>query len=309
MAGDRTASFPETDSDETDAVNIFRYLLDTDVVKFDANTRDKIPAVDGDLYLVDEDNQAEGKLLAQVKKLPDRNRDSPKKRFDVETLNHYTVDPAPFLLVVVDIEEEIAYWEHVDSDFVEGLDIDDGQKTKTVHFNDDKVVDGDDRSYIEDWSHITEDRLDKVLRDEDYREAYEELREKANPAVGEEREFYRRIHTFLDEFNQFVKNEIPVLNKRFYGDAWKIGLALQEFDDESLIYGLYPISWERNDVQIKEVEGPVLDDLEEASVSIGHYDENPIQDRPEEYARERVFDKLEDVLEDRLLVHGASIFG
>lgn len=66
---DRTAKFPDTDSAETDAITIFKYLLDTDQVKFDASERDKIPAVDGDLFLVDEDNKIEGNLLAQVKRI------------------------------------------------------------------------------------------------------------------------------------------------------------------------------------------------------------------------------------------------
>lgn len=307
MVDGRTASFPETDSAETEAVTIFRYLLDTDKVKFDANTRDKIPAVDGDLYLVDEDNnQIKGKLLAQVKKLPDRNRDSPKKRFKIETLNHYTVDPAPFLLVVVDIGEEIAYWRHVNSDFVEGLDIDEGQITKTIHFSGDKAVDSENKSYIGEWQQITEDRMDTVLRDEDYREAYEELREKTNPAVGREQELYRSVHTFLDKFNRLVNHDIPILNRRFYGNAWKIGLALQEYGTDSLHYGLYPIPWERNDVQIKEVEGPVLDELDETLVATGHSMDNPIRDRPEKYAREKVHGKVKDALEDRLLIHGVN---
>lgn len=306
MAKDRTASFPPTDSAESDAVTIFKYLLDTDVVKFDANTRDKIPAVDGDLYLVDENDQIKGKLLAQVKKLPDRNRDSPKKQFDLATLNHYTVDPAPFLLIVVDLNKEVAYWEHIDSDFVEKMDISEDQKTKTIHFSDEKVVDDEDKSYIRQWRRITEERMDTVLRDEKYREAYEKLRKKANPAIGIEQEFYPLIHAFLDEFNRLVKHDMPILNKRFYGNAWKIGLAVQIFDSDSVDYGLYPIPWRRNDVQIKEVEGPVFEELDEVLVATGHFTENPIQDRPEEYAREKVHDMVEDVLKDRMLIHGVN---
>ena len=306
MVEDRTASFPETDTAETEAVDILSYLLNTEKVKFDANTRDKIPAVDGDLYLVDEDNSIHGKLLAQVKKLPDRNRDSPKKRFDVETLNHYTVDPAPFLLIVVDIEEELAYWQHIDSEFVEELDIDEGQKTKTVHFCEKRVIDGDDNSYITKWREITENRMDTVFRNDDYQAAYEELRKNANPAIGQEHDFYQEVHKFLDEFNQLVKHDLPVLNTRFYGDAWKIGLALQKYNTDSVHYGLYPIPWKRNDIQIKETDGPLLQELDEALVATTHMSENPIQDRPEEYAREQVHAKLEDLLEDQLLVHGVN---
>lgn len=306
MYDKRTARFPDTDTAETDAVTIFKYLLDQDHVKFDANERDKIPAVDGDLYLVDETNQITGKLLAQVKKLPDRNRDSPKKRFKIQTLNHYTVDPAPFLIIVVDTQDEIAYWQHIDSEFVEILDIKEDQKTKTIHFTDEQVVDGRDESYIDAWHEITEERLEKVLRQEDFREEFQELRARANPTIGEENGFFTQIHDFLDEYNRLVKDEIPVLNKRLYADSWKIGFALQSQTSESLHYGLYTIPWERNDVQIKEIDEPVFDELDDALVATGHNMENPVLDRPVDYARERVFGKIEDILEEKLLLHGVN---
>jgi len=305
---EETAQFPNTDTAEADAVNVLESLLKTKRVKSEINTRDKLPAEDGALYLVDENNSISGKLTVQVKKLPSDYYDSPKKQFDLVALNHFVNDFAPFLLIVVDIDNEVSYWEHIDDNYMDGLELEEGQESKVIHFNQGKRIDGEDESYIGHWQRIVDDRREKLYFSEDYKEAYEDLRQRANPAVGQEQDFFEQIYRFLDEYNSLVQEDIPVLNHRLYADARNIGLAYQEYTDNELHYGLYPIPANRNDVQIKTVDGPVLDELEGTTVSRGHYDENPIEYRPKEYAKEVAHSKLENLFEQKGLIHTVDEF-
>lgn len=305
---EETAQFPNTDTAEANAVNVLESLLKTERVKSEINTRDKLPAEDGALYLVDEDNSITGKLTVQVKKLPSEYSGSPKKQFDIVALNHFVNDFAPFLLIVVDIDNEIAYWEHIDDKYMGGLDIEEGQKSKVIHFKKEKRINRETESYIGHWQRIVDSRRDQLYFSEDYKQAYEDLRQRANPEVGQEQEFFEQIHQFLDEYNEVIQNEIPVINNQLYANARNIGLAYQKYTGEELYYGLYPIPVKRNDVQIKTVDGPVLDELEETTVSRRHYDGNPIESRPTEYAKEVSHSKLEKLFEQKGLIHSVDEF-
>lgn len=305
---EETAQFPNTDTAEAKAVNVLESLLKTERVKSEINTRDKLPAEDGALYLVDENNSITGKLTVQVKKLPSEHSDSPKKQFDIVALNHFVNDFAPFLLIVVDIDNEIAYWEHIDDEYMDALDFEEGQESKVIHFEREKRIDGEDESYIGHWQRMVENRREKLYFSEDYKEAYEDLRQRANPAVGQEQDFFEQIYQFLDGYNNLIQEDIPVINNQLYANARSIGLAYRKYTEEELHYGLYPIPADRNDVQIKTVDGPVLDELEETTVSRGHYDGNPIESRPTEYAKEVAYTRLENLFEQKGLIHTVDEF-
>ena len=87
-----------------------------------------------------------------------------------------------------------------------------------------------------------------------------------------------------------------------------IGLAYQKYTEEELHFGLYPIPANRNDIQIKTVDGPVLDELEETTVSRGHYDGNPIESNPTGYAKEVAHSKLGKLFEQEGLIHTVDEF-
>lgn len=155
---------PATAIAEADAVDVLEYLLPSDRVLSEIDKGDKRPAKDGEIHLFNENKEMEGTLAVQVKKLHPQNADLPKKRFKVRNLNHYLNDFSPFLLIVVDIESETAYWEYVDDAYVDSLGLEAGQKTKVVEFSEDKTVDGED--CIEDWKSIIDERRAKLFERE-----------------------------------------------------------------------------------------------------------------------------------------------
>lgn len=304
MPRDNRVRFSPSDSDETDAVITLRYIVDRSRVRIDSQERDKLPAMDGDIYLV-EDDWILGKLVVQIKKLSEENHDSPKKQFDVPVLKYYQVEPAPILFIVVDTESNVAYWEYIDAEFVSSLELSENQKTKVIHFNRRPPIKEDSTDYVDEWLEIAQKRIDNLLMDVTLEE-YEELRSRSNPSVGTQNPIHVPIHRFLNEYNSLLE-DIPILGERLYGDVWKVGLVYGTYEDDFLSYSLYPISYDLNDVQIKSVDKSDLEGTDSLGF-IRHGGNNPVDSRPAEYARERIDDKLDEVLRERVLDHRVDLF-
>lgn len=154
MGNEDAAPFSTFDVEETDSVTILNYLLNTKRVKSQINIRDTYPNADGFLEIVNKEQKPIGRLTVQVKKLPDDHLDEPKKTFSVKTLNYAKKISEPFILIVVDIDNEVAYWKHLSASWVQRQNLD-GQVQKTIHFSKNNVIDGSNEDYIDRWRAIT----------------------------------------------------------------------------------------------------------------------------------------------------------
>jgi hypothetical protein len=276
------AGYPPTDVAENDAVDILNYILDSNRIKSEVETRDKVPNHDGLIELVNDDREPIGRLTVQVKKLPEKNQDNPKKQVPVDTLWYSRCISEPFLLIVVDINNERAYWKHISSSWLDEADIE-NQDTKTVHFSKQNVISKEDTDYIQEWERIIEKNKQKI---ENYDE-YELLKEKTNPALGESRSEFDNIHRFLDSYNQLLSESFSEIKNTLYPDVWKFGYAGIGYKKDSVSYALYPIREDENDVQIKDVN---WDDFREgmrkmdAKITTSHNMSNPICESPSQYS-------------------------
>jgi hypothetical protein len=100
-----------------------------------------------------------------------------------------------------------------------------------------------------------------------------------------------------------------IVKKRYYPDAWSIGMAYYKYEGSRVSYTLYPIQINKNDVPIKEVNEELHRQLEGEGLGFtAHYTENPIEVRPKEYAREIIQSKTMRLLEHRLLEHRGNQF-
>jgi hypothetical protein len=69
-------------------------------------------------------------------------------------------------------------------------------------------------------------------------------------------------------------------------------------------YSLYPIPFDKNDVQIKVIDDHLKKKLEAEHLDVtGYYQENPIKIRPQNYSLEVIESKIFRILEHRLLDH------
>jgi len=288
------AAYPVTDEDEQITIQILEQCFG-DEIKSHIDSRDKVPNHDGHIEIVDSDASPLGRIVVQVKKLPEGNSDPPRKQIKTKHLAYCRAVIEPFILILVDTEEEVGYWKHITRDWFknEGLD---SQKSKVVRIDKQNCIRADDQKYQSEWARIIEKTKKKV---EDYEEL-RELKERSNPAIGKEKEEFERIHEFLDEYHSLLESDFESLKEQRFANVWKFGFGSIEYSRESLQYTLYPIYASENDAQIREID-PSWEEIENLGASkrraIPH--DNPIHRKPEDFAYDVILDQVEDQIRDR----------
>ena len=108
-----------------------------------------------------------------------------------------------FFLIAVDIDEEVAYWEHISTKWFEDEKLDD-QKYKTVHLTNRVPITKGDTEYVEEWQDIV-NRTKKKINNYEH---FQKLKEKSNPAIGEVRAGFEAIHHFLDRYHDLLEGAV-----------------------------------------------------------------------------------------------------
>jgi hypothetical protein len=136
-----------------------------------------------------------------------------------------------------------------------------------------------------------------------------QLSERSDVILDVSKGSVQRIHAFLDELNALLDMKFRAVKQKYYPGTWKLGLAYHEFKDNRTSYALYPVPYEKNDIQIKRINENIFEEFVRTGLEfVGHYMENPISVRPYEYAAEIVESKTLRVLKNMLLNHEASHF-
>lgn len=293
------AGYPNTDAHETSAVDVFKFLLDHDKVKSDIKERDKYPNIDGYLELVDERQIPFAKLEVQIKKLPTQ---EPKMVCPISLLSYTQIACYPVLFVAVDTEQNKAYWVHVTKSLIKKHFSECTQKTVTINFPNQNVIDGSDLTYIEEWKKLAEMYQEKIQLFDNIKHQWETLRKASNPILGTDNPDFVSIHLFLSKLNGLLENEFAIVKQIFYPKIWKLGFAFSSFKENEVVYAIYPIPYDKNDVQIKQIDESLREELKEQGLgSSGYYHDNPIKISPKEYAFKFVESKVNLILENRLL--------
>lgn len=305
------APYSTTDTAETLAVDTFSNLVDPDKVKLDIKTRDKYPNIDGYVELVDNFRVPMGKLEVQIKKLPDTfDPNNPKVKIEKSLLAHSkTVTSNPVLYIGVDIHNDSFYWVYIHDKLTNtrGEHLIDflGESTLIpldLSNIDNGIVKDDEDDYFSSWEALSQKHKNSTHDYDNLKEQFHELEMHSEPTLGEYADEFEDIHIFLDELNDKL-GYFDIIKHRFYfKDTWKLGLAYEFFSDTQLIYTLFPIPYNKNDVQIKKIED--INGLRKFRDIITHhvYD-NPIKTNPTEHAKEIIKGNIEKILKNRLLNH------
>lgn len=278
------------------------FLASTHRVMPDLKSNDKWPNIDGIVEVTDKAGHPIGMLKVQVKKLTVKNAKSKKYYFsskDDKFLDYCreSKDWVPILLIGVDVDKEKAYWLHIDHDYLEA-----NKGSRTIRFIDTQVVEKKNEKYIDDWESILEIYNSKSQFFDKFKQAYSILADVVTPALGRTDKRYIPIHEYLDHTNYLLDYIFPIVKRVFYPATWKLGFALHEFSETELIYSLYPIATDRNDVQIKEIDSQLINLLQGQGLEFSmHSGSNPILENPEKLATKFVREKVFSVVEYELL--------
>ncbi len=303
------APYPNTNTAEINAVRKFVEILDVDRVKPDVKFLDKFPNTDGTVELVNDSQIPIGKLDVQIKNLDKKNENKPKYQCEKSFLAFCEQSILPVLLVVVDTNNSIAYWQHIDK--ITLLDLSKRLKKDTVNlnFSKDNSIQKGKVLYIKQWTEIIEG-YQKKLYDYDLLEIqnaklkleFGEIQKATNISVGKTDPIFREIHLFLDFFNRLLDGDFLTVKNILYPNYWKIGVGISSYQDNSAQFTLYPVSYDLNDVLIKQYLSEDDLYLQKILSYIGFYRENPIKSRPKQYAYELIENKTKEVLESHPLL-------
>ncbi len=274
------------------------------------NANDTYPNIDGYIELADETGCPSGILKVQVKTLSEHS--AQKRQYSFNDMKFLTYckedkDKIPIVLIGIDINNSKAFWLHIDKEYVKQL----GER-RTVQFSDEQVIDGYSTNFIDDWiklvqSYHTQD--EEYEKYEEYKQVYSMLSEIGTPATGLSGQTFENIHRFLDSYNNLLDNEFGIVKRRLYPGQWKIGFAYYKYGLNGLSYSMYPIPLNKNDVQIKQMNEDLHRTLSEHSLLFSqHFEENPIEIRPEQHAQDLIAQKMSKLLKNKLLDHTGSEF-
>jgi len=200
----------------------------------------------------------------------------------------------------------VGYWRYLSESYIQSLELKPDQKTKTIHFPPDQTIKTGDDRFIDQWIEVI-----KSNRRGPHFEELQELREKANPALKESRPEFAKIHQFLDEYNHILDFKYPIVKERLYPDTWKVGYASAEYEEDGIIFSLYPIPNNTNDIQIKEVEAndfrAIIDEIETAT-SAHSISQNPIEKNPTKYANDLIYKNVLEIVGRKALDHSNNEF-
>lgn len=300
--------YPKTDEKENVSVNILNYLLDIDRVKAEINSRDKIPNHDGHVELLDNDGYTLGKICVQVKGLNDKYLDPPKIQLNTSYFAYASVINLPFLLIGVDCIAKKAYWHHIERNEIKKIG---NQGSKVVKFHKENVIDGEDRTYIEEWVKIINQDLKKI---EFYDAVVKEkeiliklLTKFKTLELDHNKPIYKYMHLFIDEINKLIEGHFRLIKKIIYNDCWKVGLIYFDLGNNKFGFALYPIDWNKNDVLIKKGEEKIWKTLTQSNLGVVIFDQNDlIKDHPKSMAEKYVYDQLINLIKSKILYNQCS---
>lgn len=288
----KPAKFPKNNTEEYNSVIKLLDILDKNQIKPDPKFIDKFPNTDGDCSITDKEQYPIGKIEIQIKTLPDSELETPKYQCDLPFLSHCETSLLPVILIPVNAKSELAYWLHLDRELLEDL----GKRIKgesiVVHIPKENIITRDNTEYIEKWTKIVETYIRKKIdseSQENYKKKYEELYQllesfpKPIHSIGEDN--LKSINIFIDTLNNSLDNEFRSVKEVIFSGFWKISIAYTDFNDDRISYALIPIKYGDNNLLIREVSSmsPLVRDRLARTVT-SHYVENPIKDKPVDYA-------------------------
>ena len=209
------ASYSSTDTSEIKSIAILYTLLDQSKVKADLKFRDKLPNIDGYIELIDDMRRPYGKLEVQVKTIGDTSKEDPKYPCPLSLFTYSEGTCNPVVLIGVDTIQVRAYWIHIHKKILNGRVLSVGQKTVSLSFPLENIIDRDDDAYIDYWMSIVKNYQRRL---HDYDELYDEylkIEKITNPALGALNLNFIEMHEFLDYYNNLLNTEFKIVSIGF----------------------------------------------------------------------------------------------
>lgn len=296
----KPAPYSKTDTAENAAVAVFNSLIDADRVKAEIRTRDRYPNVDGVVEIVDEEGYPIGKFDAQIKKMKTGDL---KYRCPVTLVEYSKVSGLPLILICVDVEQKIAFWQHI---FPAMPGIKDQTKVFTVHFDAVSDIINDNRIYLDLWIKLIKNH-NKILSE--YPFLLTQFKQKVVVETLTSSDI-SVIQLFLDQINSLLDHDFLTVKRILLPDTCKIGLGVLDSNDRQISYQVYklndgqagPLICSLQQDDSGQIEHHHLDELSE------HWNIKTYFEDPQTNGKSFVSSFVKEVFESRrFYIHGTHL--
>lgn len=266
----KPAPYPRTASAEMDSRNIFLSLIDTRFIKGEIRVLDKYPNSDGILEITDAGQFPIGKIDVQLKTLSPVKYSSPGYSIDRSFLAYCRISALPVILVVVNREQKVAYWRHIDEATIKEVEKNISADSYTLPIPTESCIDGQRREYIDAWSQRAKEVSQKVWnfnseqqQKKELEIALKNLSARLQDPVNLPDPLLKLLYRFLDEYNFVLDKEFYSVKGILFPDYWKIGIGIIRMKDDQISFVLYPVAFGSHQLLIKQVKQEEYEDISE----------------------------------------------
>lgn len=250
------------DLSENTSVLWLEVLFNRKDIITDFEKRDKKPDIDG-FFTILNDRRFDARLEAQIKTYnPKKSKGQAKYPCDTKII-HYALKNriSSIILFVVDSSNNKAYWKYLSQKFIDKLNLKDGQKEVTIHFNENEYVTYDNiEECLTVWKSYFDIKNNAIFIEDDNIEKSNEKITQFNKYITNsdlsafDTKYIVCIQKFIERYNQLFDGDYKVLKRFYFSDVWKFGIAIDKFAETSLSYSIYKIMWGQSDLFIKKVD-------------------------------------------------------
>lgn len=265
--------YPDTDYHENRAVDVLKYHLDTNRIKSDIKTRDKVPNIDGTLELVDDENHPIGKFDVQIRKIPEGVTKYPCP----SSLVAYSARAIlPVLLICVDIKNEKIFWRHI---FTSMAEYKADQASFTIHFNSKFDVIDKTGLYINRWENLLRDYQERIANYPILKQRLK-LNLELDSIQPDEIAFFQQ---YIDAINFVLDVQFPNVKRIVFSGIWKLGIGIGNGQKEHILYLIHKIPF--------GATTPVITKLDEEEINLFGESSNVHNIALTETSKENLFSK------------------
>ena len=258
MAFKPKKTYSESDAREQQSINFINRLLLGSSAYPELKCGDKGANIDGSIQLLDDEGRFEGELIVQGKTVSPSIEGQYKFPCPSSLFGYATRAIGVVLLMAVDHSREVVLWKYISRQLIKENQDKSEQDTITLHFEDfERLTKDNIPETIERWKSLFLKQRDLIVGAEELNEENEQLRQELvtaeKPGFIIPRSEVSKVQQFSDAYNGLLDRELKYVKRCCYPNAWKQGIAIVNYQNEELLYAIYPIYYGENSLLIKQI--------------------------------------------------------
>lgn len=244
---------------ERGAITVVRSILGDELVDYHLGENDKTPDIDGYIAIAGSDSCFEAKIEVQIKTLPMKYFENPAFDCPTTLLGYAERSVVPVILMVSDRKRNKVWCKHLKHSLIKSLQDKVSQKTTKLYFDAscEDLNQLNVKLFLESWKEEYNSIFKKLEDHENQEERVKQLEDLlskyVNPNLDLPEHEVKILQELIDSYNYLLDYDFKFIKKHNYLNLWKKGLAIFDYQPNSLVYSLFPIKFGENSLLIKRI--------------------------------------------------------